>query len=362
MRGFITSTVLGVSIGLAGCVMTPVSESVTEVARSAEPRLVVAPPPDALGRQLHDAPHSMDPRLMGEIRASVPKFADLNNRQIMRHMHAMGPNYTWYISPENARGGYGVLILAHGFREHGDRVFGQRVQSIADQHPTALAMGMSMMTSDHIQLAINNLAAAGVDDIIVVPAVSTRYNTMLRQWDYIFGLQAEPEYATVERVNPPVNLYIVSPLEDNPLVGDTLLEYAAEISKNPAQEDVIIVAHGPVFAADNEAQLAMLQRLADYMEPRSDYASISVATLQDDAIPAVREANVAVLRARVSESAAAGRDVLIITNLLGTRMVQSSLRRDLRGLEYRFNRKGLIQHDNFIRWIEQSVAGVSAGL
>ena len=65
---------------------------------------------------------------------------------------------------------------------------------------------------------------------------------------------------------------------------------------------------------------------------------------------------------RVEQSAAAGRVVLVITNLLGTRMVQRSLRRDLKGLEYRFNSKGLIEHDNFISWVEQSVTEVATNL
>ena len=57
------------------------------------------------------------------------------------------------------------------------------------------------------------------------------------------------------------------------------------------------------------------------------------------------------------------RDVLIVTNLLGTRIVQSGLRRALQGLEYRFNAKGLIQHENFIAWINLSIdeAALAAG-
>ena len=353
---------LVVVILLAGCASRDQAAPVTYVQKSSEGRFIPAAQADAAGRQLRDAPHSMDHGMMDELRTNVPKFAGLSHKDIMWHMDAMGPNYTWYVSPMDATDSLGVLIMAHGFREHGDRVLGQRIQGIATEKPTALAMGMSMMTSDHIQLALNNLSAAGVERVVVVPAVSTRYNTMVRQWQYLYGLQDEAEYATVPRVASPVDLYIVPPLEDHPLVGETLLEYAAELSKNPAQEDVIIVAHGPVFEADNQAQLAMLGRIADYIAARSDYASISVATLQDDAVKEVREANIRNLRAKVSAAAAEGRDVIIITNLLGTRTVQASLRRDLKGLDYRFNSKGLIEHDNFIQWIEESVAGVAAGL
>lgn len=353
---------LAAAIILAGCATGESTARVTEVARSAESRPIDAPAADFRGRQLYGAPHAMNPAMMQELRQNVPKFADISHDEIMRFMSAMGPNYTWYVSPEGPTGRYGVLVLAHGFGQVGDGKVGLRLQPIARQYPTAMAMGMSMMTSDHIQLAMNNLAARGVEDIIVVPVVSTRYNTMLRQWDYIFGLREEAEYASVPRAAPPANLHIVPPLEDDPLVGDALLDYAAEISTNPAQEDVIIVAHGPLFEDDNRAQLAMLERIAAYMNERSEYASITVATLQDDAVKEVRDANVADLRERVRRSTADGRDVLIITNLLGTRTVQSGLRRDLRGLDYKFNSKGLVEHDNFVRWVEKSVAGVTATL
>ena len=314
---------------------------------------------DEAGRQLHDAPHAMDPKMLDELRQSVPKFSQLNNGKIMQFMHVMGPNYTWDLVSDVAGdedgNGYGVLLLVHGFREHGDRVFRERLQPLANSKPTSLALGMSMMTSDHIQLGLNNLVEAGAHDIIVIPVVSTRHNTMLRQWEYIFSRQATAEYATVPQVATHARVHFLQPLEDHPLVGETLVEYAAEISSNPAREEVIIVAHGPVFEPDNQKQLAMLQRLADYVAERSKYVGVGAVTLQDDATLEIRKANVEALRKRVIDAGARGNEVLIITNLLGTRIVQSQLRKDLRGLQYRFNSKGLIQHDNFIRWIELSV-------
>jgi len=151
-------------------------------------------------------------------------------------------------------------------------------------------------------------------------------------------------------------------LEDHELVGEILLQYAAEISTEPHREEVIIVAHGPVAADDNQTQLAMLGRLADYIVDRTGYAAVSAFTLQDDAALEVRAANVRALRDKVRAANEAGREVLVITNLLGTRTVQGGLRRDLKGLNYKFNSKGLIQHPNFIRWIEWSVAAAAADI
>jgi sirohydrochlorin cobaltochelatase len=226
--------------------------------------------------------------------------------------------------------------------------------STGEDVPVSFAFGMSMMMSDHIQLGLDGLTDAGATDIVIIPAVSTRHNTLKRQWDYVFALQEEAEYASVTRVGTGARLHFAQPLEDHPLVGEMLVDYTAEISRDAAKEEVVIVGHGPVDPADNQQQLDMMNNLADYVRDSGDYAAVHVATLQDDAAPEVRRANVLALRKIIENARAAGRDTLVVTNLLGTRMVQSSLRRDLRGLEYRFNSKGLVEHDKFIEWINVS--------
>ena len=91
---------------------------------------------------------------------------------------------------------------------------------------------MSMAMSSHIQLALDDLTSAGAQEIVVVPAASSRYSTLMRQWEYIFGLRKEPEYATVPRVATKADIKFVKPMEDHPLVAEMLIDHAAEISKS----------------------------------------------------------------------------------------------------------------------------------
>ena len=111
----------------------------------------------------------------------------------------------------------------------------------------------------------------------------------------------------------------------------------------------------PVDADDNADQLALMENIAAYLRADRNYAAVHVATLQDDAPREVRMANFKKLRERVTEAQDAGRNVIIVTNLLGSRIVQSSLRRGLSGLAYRYNFKGLIAHEDFVDWIKASV-------
>jgi hypothetical protein len=300
--------------------------------------------PDELGRQLYGTKHTMDAAMLAEMR-DIAVFAGYTDEQITHVMALMGSDYTWPVSAAEQQGKTGVLILVHGFGNHGDTVLREALQPTGKTYPTTLALGMSMMTSDHIQLGINDLEAAGAQEIIVIPVVSTRYNDLMRQWDYIFARRDDAAYATVPRVSSSADIRIAAALDD----------HAREISRRPDNEEVIIVAHGPVDAEENRLQLKMLENIADYLRENSGFAAVSVATLQDDAPPDVRMARTRELRDRVQQANAQGHDVIVVTTLLGTRIVQSSLARNLRGLDYRFNGKGLIEHPQFIEWINWSI-------
>jgi len=105
----------------------------------------------------------------------------------------------------------------------------------------------------------------------------------------------------------------------------------------------------------------MLNSLAKIVEEDGGFVAAHAVTLQDDAPPEVRAANVERLRALVEGAAKDGRDVLVVTNLIGARTIHAKLRKDLKGLDYKFNAKGISQHDNFTTWIGEIVRAAAAG-
>jgi len=315
---------------------------------------------DARGRRFYGMRHQVTDEAAEELRERVDQFAPVDTATIQKVMDRMGSNYEWYISDFDLQGELGVLILAHGFRTRGDRIFRDRLQPLAGGNPTALALGMSMMMSDHIQYAVSDLEKAGTKKIVVVPVVSNRYNSLMRQWEYIFGQTAEPAYTAVPLVKSEAQLVMTAPPEDHPLIVGALIDHAREISTNPDEEFLLLVAHGPESAEDNDVVLGLLNRLAGAVNDELEFSGFGVASLQDDAPKDVRAANVAAMRGLVESATAEGKRVLVITNLLGARVVQGELRKDLRDLDYTFNAKGIVEHDNFIRWIEASVEEAAA--
>ena len=47
--------------------------------------------------------------------------------------------------------------------------------------------------------------------------------------------------------------------------------------------------------------------------------------------------------------------MLVVTNLIGTRTIQAKLRKDLKGLDYNFNAKGIVAHPNFMKWMGETI-------
>ena len=299
--------------------------------------------------------HDMDADMYDALREKIPLYRDYTNEQIDLSMVMMGPNYEAYVSRADVDGGVGVLVLAHGFGEVGDRVFKAQLEPMAEVFPTAIGFGMSMTQSSHIQAAVDDLTAAGAERIVVVPALSSRWNTQMRQWEYMFGIHDNAGYLETDRITSDAELLYTQTLEDNPLVAEMLLDHALELTEDPAATVVIIVSHGPTFEADNEKTLAMLGRLGDYVQEDGQFAEVRSISLQNDAPVEIRDANVATLREWVESAAEGGREVVVVTNLLATRSIQSQIRQDLTGLDYKFNAKGLTQHPNFQRWVQESV-------
>ena len=299
--------------------------------------------------------HQMTPEMLAVLRERIPAYQEASEQQIRLEMKMMGPNKSRYLSSDSVQGDTAVVVLIHGFGPTGDRVMTEAVQPMAEIFPTAMSAGMSMMGSEHIQKSLDDVRTAGAKTVIVVPMVSSRRNTLIYQWEYIFGLREHGGYYDVPRVNTDDRIIMTDPPAGHPLITRIVLDHALEMSSDPQSEAVIVVSHGPIYAADNQAQLKILAAQAERIKEMGGFWSVEGLTLQDDAAPDVRAANVAKLREKVAAATAAGRRVLIVTDLLAARSIQWKIERDLAGLDYEFSVKGITMHPDFTRWYQETI-------
>ncbi len=297
--------------------------------------------------------HDHSEEATASLRASIPLFAVVPEHTLHMIMNSMRADYAWYISPAQVRGKVGVLLFNHGVSEPADQAFRVRVMPLAGRQPTAIAFGMAMTTSQAVQEAVADLNAAGVETIVAVDPASSRHKSLHRQWEYILGLRGQAAYMPVAQVASKARIVMAETVDDSPLVAGILLDYAREQSRDEPREAVVIIAHGPEGEADNGPDLAEVRKLAAQVKARSRFASVAALNIQDDAVPEIRAANVATLRRMVTDARAQGHDVIVVPYLINGGGIQSRLQKDLAGLEYRFQEKGIADHPGFLAWIDQ---------
>jgi hypothetical protein len=316
-------------------------------------------PMDAEGRRLesYNVRHEMTAADMAGLRAKVALYRGMTDRELEMNMNAMGPDYAWYVSDRKLKGDTGVLILSHGVGENSDRVLKKAFEPVAAKHPTAIGFGMSMMSSSHLQAAVDDLVARGAKKIVLVDeGTTTEYNSLTRHWKYIFGMHPESSYLDVPKVKAPGVRFLWSGhFNDSPLITEMLYDHAKSVSRKPARETLILVGHGPEDTVDNGPDLKILQAHVDRIRAKKEFADVKIINLQDDAIKPIRESNVRTLRKWIEQAGRQGNEAIVVAVAAASFGVQTHIKQDLRGLKYTFAEKGLSEHPKFVQWIDTVV-------
>jgi sirohydrochlorin ferrochelatase len=278
-------------------------------------------------------------------------------------------------SPEKSKPSLtGILLLAHGGKQKwNDEVL--KIAGIVDRAlPVEVAFGMA--TKRNIQEAINRLINRGIKEIVAVPLFVSSHSSVITSTEYLLGLrkQAPPQLATYAKmdhghsahqvematdgpfdpmtpIKTTVPIRMTSALNRHPLVADILVARAVSISRQPADEVVVIVAHGPVLDDENEKWLADMKSLAEIMRGNSGFRRIEYLTVRDDAPEPVRSRATTELRSVVERASGSGNRVLIVPLLLAYGGIEEGIRKRLEGLNYTMCDQGLLPDERLAQWV-----------
>ena len=276
----------------------------------------------------------------------------------------------------------GILLLAHG----GSKEWNASVEAVAAEagksQPTEVALGMADRTT--MQAGIEKLTARGVTQIVAVPLFVSSHSSVIESTRFLLGLRADApaelaDYAAMDmgsehaghgdgavsaagagapdaqdKMKPVVHtvpIKMAPALDRHQILADILADRAAAMSKNPAKEEVVLVAHGPNEDADNALWLADLGAVAKLVAAKSPYARVEVATLRDDAEPAVRDAATENLRKIASNGYNANLRVLIVPVLLSYGGIENGIRKRLDGLDHVMSPAGILPDPRIVTWI-----------
>ncbi len=291
---------------------------------------------------------------MDGVRGVIKKFANYTNDELL-DMMARLYNEHGRLSSADTRGEVGVLVLAHHFYGEGYEQFKQTFSSVKKKYPTTYGFGLAIAESDHLQAAVDDLENSGAKTIVVIPATTADKSGMVRQWRYALGASDEPGYIDIPQVETDAKIVWAPNPMPHPIVGEALRDHARAASRNPANEMLLIMGHGPADPADNQRELAVLDQHAAFIQKEVGFAEVRVVNVQDDAPIDWRAANVERLRGWVSQAKAQGRDVVVITTVLTAAGVMGKLQRDVEDLGVTFSDTGVMTHPRFPDWLEEAI-------
>ena len=266
----------------------------------------------------------------------------------------------------------GILLLAHGGSDDWNREVLALADRIDSSRPVEVAFGMANKRA--IQNAVDRLTERDVSRIVAVPLFISSHSSVLRATEYLLGsrdeappeLQAfarmgarrdsgraddDPGLDRTTRVETTVPISVTMALDGHSLVAEILISRAVDVSLTQEDEIVVLVAHGPSSAEDNDLWLDNMRSLAERMHASTRFSRIEYLTVRDDAPDPVQSEATAELRAVVEGAVQDGKSVLIVPLLLAYGGVEVGIRRRLEGLPYRMARQALLPDERLGQWI-----------
>jgi sirohydrochlorin ferrochelatase len=268
----------------------------------------------------------------------------------------------------------GILLLAHGGRQGWNAEVNKLAANIDKTMPTEVAFGMASKRT--IQDAIDRLIARNVREIVAVPLFISSHSSVITSTQYLLGHRdqapadlaifakmdhhgspgdhAATSHASFDPTTPvksSVPIKMTGALDRHPLVAEILASRVQSLSREPAREVVVVVAHGPVRDEENNRWLADMGVLVERMRTGSGFKRIEYLTVRDDAKEPVRSQATAELRKVVERAVGEGNKVLIVPLLLSYGGIEEGIRKRLEGFNYEMSAQGLLPDDRLARWV-----------
>ena len=266
---------------------------------------------------------------------------------------------------------YGVLVMAHGGGDTWNSEVTQALAPLQAEFPMRIAFGMADAAS--LQTGVDALERQGVKRIGVVRLFISG-ESWYQRTRQILGLEpgAPPkpqadDAAHAQHGGHSMALWRLDSdasfavsrdgLADAPEMGAVLVERARALSRDPGQEDVLVLAHGPEDDAENERWLARIDARANAVREALPFRRVQVMTLRED-WPDKRAAATARIRSYVQRAASqGGRAIVIPFRVQGF----GPYAEVLQGLEYVADGRGLVPDTEVTAWVRRQAETLRAG-
>ena len=268
--------------------------------------------------------------------------------------------------------GYGVLVMAHGGGQAWNREVETMLAPLRRDYRLEIAFGMADATT--MEAAVRRLEAQGVRRIGVVRLFISGESWRERT-EQIFGLRAgaPPRPAgdhadhgahaghsmALWRIDSPARFALSDEgLAAAPEMGAVLADRVRALSRDPARESILILAHGPEDNAENERWLRLIGQRAEAVRAMAPFRTVQVESLRED-WPEKRTASEARIRAFAQQAAANGGQLIVIPYRVAG---FGPYARVLEGVTYAADQRGLVPSAQVEQWVRRQAETLRATL
>jgi protoheme ferro-lyase len=287
------------------------------------------------------------------------KFEDIdlihNSEEIMLHpnvLNWMKKAANKYLSLSNEET-IGVVIMPHGATKPYNDAIEKTIEPLKSMYKIEMAYGMGDAVT--IQNAISNLERQGIKKIVFVRMYPTS-NQLKEKTDYILGLNDIIPEQWDGLIPPQIRTSaIISTFggyEEDNLIAGIFLERIQEISKNPEEETIILLAHG---GSNDKAEILRKKRMKKHIDWVKNkfsrpFKKIIGMALRED-WPDKRENALNEIKNIIKEGNKVGKVIVISNRLYGS----GPYKHFLKGLDFEMNSKGLAPHPNLTHWLAKGI-------
>ena len=287
---------------------------------------------------LHDAPNVVG----GEPDATT---AHPNvERWLVRTAHAYSPL---------TRDDVGVIFVPHGSDYNWNEMMREGLAPLRDEYVTEDAF--SMVDPYVVERAVRRLEDRGLKAAVVLRIFSLE-SSFKDQSEYVLGLRGDPpaggHMGTPDRIESHLLFHTLGGVEAHPRFSKAIIDRIHEISTDPANETVILLAHGTGDDADNDHWMHNLNSIADYIRQNdpNTYRDIKYHTWRED-WPEKRAVTIPEIRAMIEEAGESGGTPLVIPIRTNEQGPARSLVPDL---SFRYG-YGFAPHPEFTEWAREQI-------
>jgi hypothetical protein len=264
---------------------------------------------------------------------------------------------------------FGVLVMAHGGTPEWDQAIADATAPFASEIPTEIAYGMADPAT--MTQALEALRSRGVERVAVV-RMFVSGASFIDQTEYLLGLSDVPprffmpshgssaggHAAGAHGPPSPIahGMEVATHIDGMVDAEEThriFAERALTLSRDPATESVLLIAHGMGDTGENDELLAAMQDV-ERMVAQTPFHSVRSATLREDWPPA-REIAEREIRAFVDAENQAGRRVLVLPVRLSGFGPYAEV---LEGLEY-VEGEAMLPHGDVSTWLRRTAEGIA---